>query len=108
MGDLTLLDFMFMETCQALLGVFNNLDTKTCCAITCIKEFFSGGQQNEIKGTLKYLRIMRNYVKLLSCQPFYDQNRDFLESFTMLCCSFSRERKEGMRKLWVMNPNFVA
>ena len=107
LGDITVVDFMFLETCQAVLGCFNNIDSKDCCAITCIKEFFSS-DAGDNKKNYKYLRVMRSYLQLGQCQPFYEQNREHLEGFSMRCVSFTPQRTQGMRKLWVMNPSFVA
>ena len=35
-GSLTLLDFLFLETCHILLGMFNSLNEKKKCALESI------------------------------------------------------------------------
>lgn len=40
--QITLVDFMFLETCHYMLGMFNNLDEKVRCHLTQLIKYFSG------------------------------------------------------------------
>jgi len=42
LGEITLVDFMFLETCHYMLGIFSNLDEKVRCHLTKLIKYFSG------------------------------------------------------------------
>jgi hypothetical protein len=41
LGSVTLLDFLFLESCHDMLGLFHNLDERRRCPINRLRELFS-------------------------------------------------------------------
>lgn len=82
---LTILDFLFLEGCHFMLGLFNNMDIKMKCPISnMLLSFFSCGPPEKPAEELRHLETMRNFINFMYSQPFYAKNRDFLESFSIV------------------------
>lgn len=108
LGSVTILDFLFLESCHYMLGMFNNIDQKRRCPITNIFcDFFNCKSAEDTPQQLKHLTTMRNYVQFMCSQPFYTNSRDFLQSFSIICKSFKEERVKGIKKMWVYTKSFV-
>jgi hypothetical protein len=104
-GEITLIDFIFIETCHDMLGMFNNLDQRVKCTFTQLINFFSGESQDIAH--IEHLETMRAYLDFMHSQPFYCENSDSLESHTIICPSFTVERIRGLRNIWALNSQFV-
>jgi hypothetical protein len=53
---------------------------------------------------------MRSFIAFLYSLPFYADNREYLESFSIIshmCASFTENRVKGLRKMWSFNKAFV-
>jgi hypothetical protein len=106
LGSLTILDFLFLESCHYMLGMFHNIDERRRCPINRLRELFSC-KPEKLPEELKHLDTMRAYVNFLTKMPFYADNREYLESFSILCASFTPLRVQGLRKIWACNKAFV-
>jgi hypothetical protein len=104
-GEITLIDFICVEVCHDMLGMFNNLDQRGKCAFTQIMSFFS--KESQDISYMEHLDTMRAYLEHMHAQPFYDDNRESLESHTIICPNFTQERVRGLRSIWSLNPQFV-
>lgn len=89
---MTILDFLFLESCHYMLGMFNTLDAKRMCPITnVLRDFFTGPEEAPPQ-EFKYLGIMRKFIAFMYELPFYASNREYLESFSLIsdmCASFT-------------------
>ena len=47
---------------------------------------------------------MREYTRAIEIEPFYLNNKGYLESFTFVCPNMSDQKIEGFKKLWVGDP----
>jgi hypothetical protein len=110
LGTMTVLDFLFLESCHYMLGMFNTLDEKRICPIThMLRDFFSAPQEPTLP-EFKYLETVRDYLAFIYTLPFYAGNREYLESFSIIsetCGTFSEQRVKGLRKMWSYNKAFV-
>lgn len=106
-GTVTLADFIFLETCHIMLGMFNSINEKKKCALESIFQgLFASGKKNT--NSTRHLKLIENYVSFIYSQHFYAKNQQHLESFTMICPSFPPERVRGLRKIWGYNNSFVV
>jgi hypothetical protein len=108
LGEITLVDFLFIETCHHMMGMFNNLDEKVRCHLTKLIKYFAGECSATIEH-VEHLETMRNYLGHIESQPFYANNKLALESFSIIsaCPSFTPDRVKGLRNIWLTNPKFV-
>ena len=110
LGTLTILDFLFLESCHYMLGMFNTIDEKKICPITHLLRDFFTAPNDPPPAEFKYLDTMRSFVSFLYALPFYAHNREYLESFSIIsdmCASFSELRVKGLRRMWAYNKAFV-
>lgn len=57
LGSVTLFDFLFLETCHLLLGMFNSINEKKRCALEAIFHgLFSAGKKSN--SSLRHLRTV--------------------------------------------------
>jgi|NOAtaT_7_FD_contig_21_2833780_length_311_multi_4_in_0_out_0_2 hypothetical protein len=50
---------------------------------------------------------MRAFVKFMTGLPFYEDNRAYLENFSIVCSMFPPQRAKGLRKLWAYDKEFI-
>jgi hypothetical protein len=77
LGTLTVLDFLFLETCHDMLGLFHNIDERRRCPINRLKELFSC-KPEELPEEIKHLDTIRAFVAFVTQLPFYEDNREYL------------------------------
>lgn len=110
LGSITLLDFLFLESCHYMLGMFNSIDEKRLCPITHLLRDFFTEPNDPPPAEFKHLDTMRAFVSFVYTLPFYANNREYLESFSIIsdmCASFPEKRVKGLRRMWAYNKAFV-
>jgi hypothetical protein len=110
LGSLTILDFLFLESCHYMLGMFNTIDEKRECPITHVLRDFFTGPEEAPPVEFKYLDIMRKFIQFMYGLPFYASNREYLESFSLIsdmCAGFSEKRIKGLKRMWAYTQSFV-
>jgi hypothetical protein len=80
LGTLTIVDFLFLETCHYMLGMFNNIDQKRFCPITNLLRglFDCHPKSEEVPEEIKHIHTMRNYVSFMTSLQFYENNKNYL------------------------------
>lgn len=78
LSTITILDFLFLESCHYMLGMFNTLDEKRICPIThLLRDFFTSPDEPP-PPEFKYLQTMRQFIAFIYGQSFYACNREYL------------------------------
>lgn len=92
-GHLTILDFLFYEESFYQVFLFGNLEEKNCKLFQTINSIF-GTDLNCVKDkNAVYLRVMREFKERFEKEPFYVNNKEKLESFTVISPSMSHFAK---------------
>ena len=84
LNQITLVDFALLEIFTYMVGFFGDL-TKECF-------FGSFCELLDMKGKkfpLNHLQTMKNFINFITSQPFYTDNKEYLEGFTILCQQFT-------------------
>ena len=103
-GGITLIDFFFMQSSHIMLGIFSSvIDQKGQIPQQLLK---AAGDPKQVF-QLRHFKLIAEYVYFMQSQSFYKNNKGYLESFSMVCDSFSQERSQGLKKIWVYYPTFV-
>lgn len=87
--------------------MFNNIDQKRFCPITNLLRGLFDCKAEEVPEEIKHIQTMRNFVSYMTSLQFYENNKNYLESFSIICSTFHPERVEGLKKIWVYNKLFV-
>jgi glutathione S-transferase len=109
---MTIADFLFMETCNYMLGLSGNVDKyplqpKEEEESKELVNFLEGSYRAGKKPNKYYLKVMRDYRQRLQNHSFYQKHMQFLESFSIISIFTSQERAAGLRKIWLLDDFFV-
>lgn len=105
LGEITLLDFFFMECSNYMLGIYNHPDRVDKKQLEGMCIFSARASQ---KPNVYYLGVIQSYFKMMKNQPWYLKHKDYLESFSMVCKLMHDERKKGLKKIWLGDPKMIA
>jgi hypothetical protein len=83
-GDLTILDFLFLESCIYMLGGFDRVDGVEHETKLHKRRRKSSCDSSVEPELLLCLRVMRNFLARITAEPFYIRNKKYLESFSIL------------------------
>jgi hypothetical protein len=102
LGEPTIIDFFFFESCQYAQGLFGQPHR--------IEKWLDKEESKRkgLKPSIYYVEIMAKYLEFMKSQEWYIKNRQYLESFSILCKMMPPERVQGIRALWMGNPQYVA
>lgn len=55
-----------------------------------------------------YIRVMKKYLEFMMSEPFYRENKDYLESFSIVSPFIKPEMTSGLKRIWIGNPKAVS
>jgi hypothetical protein len=106
LGELTIVDFYFMESCFYILGIWGTLDRDYSRSFESFSNSVAcpSAQRTSNK---HFLETMRQFFSRMSHLPYYQMHREYLESFPVLHRLMSAEKNAGLRRLWVGDQKYM-
>jgi hypothetical protein len=106
LGTFTLVDLYFWETCFYILGIFGSIDREyTRSDESFYNSIVSSSLQR--KSNKMNLEDMRRFAGRMEALPFYQRNKGYLESFSVIYSLMSEEKVEGLRRIWVGDAKYM-
>ncbi len=112
-SQITIADFLFLETCNYMLGVFcecepykeqnNLLEKERRDQINFVEE----GERTGRRPNIQYLKVMKDFKQRMEKHQFYQKYSHYLESFSIISFTTTSERIQGLRKIWKLKDFFV-
>jgi hypothetical protein len=103
LGNITILDFYFVESSNYMLGLFGSLDKQIANAHWKPKSEKYG---KKVRGA-SYLKVMKNYHVLMKSLPYYQEHENYLESFCLIGSLMGTGRAKGFRRIWAIEMSQV-
>lgn len=85
LGKLSILDFIFSESCHYMLGIFGRLDNVPV---------------QELSFNLQMINVMRQFRRRVLTLQNVQAHLDYLNSFSIMFILASQERMEGFKRIW--------
>lgn len=106
LGELTIVDFYFMESCFYILGVWGSLDQNYSRSF---ESFYNSVVCPSAQRTSNkhFLETIRQFYSKMGQLPYYRMNREYLESFPVIHKLMSADKIAGLRRLWVGDQKYM-
>ena len=104
-GGLTIIDFYFLETCFYILGFFGTIENSSN---ECYEQFYNSVSTNHSKKSNKsHLLQMKRFVDKMKALPYYQKNKKYLESFSLIFNKMNEEKINGIKKIWGGGSKYI-